>query len=200
MSEHNKKTSSKGDLEATNENLLKIEDKQNLQQLIIQLTEQRVENKFSDKSLDNQLDKIKLLSGVEISIKEIEGVIAANLETYPSKFHQEYFIEMYRINNWKDKNPKDYFKPLIVGKYINETIYSRFNKDVLPTLQQLNPYVGFSIRMHKHYQFLNEAGIAQLENFISDAIRIMKTCDTQYEFRVKLFNEFAVPYQIQLFQ
>lgn len=174
------------------------QDRQTLQQVLIELAESKIHNKFSDKNLDRESLKRKLLSG-EITLKQAGSVISSHLKKHPSQFMVEYYAETYRLLGITDKDPAKYFKPKIIADITNETIYGRFDYEVLQTLQQVNFYTGYCIRANKHYQFLNDDGIFQLQGFIADSIRIMKTCSTYYEFRKAMYNEYGVPYQMQLF-
>jgi len=200
MSKTNKKNNSTTSVEEARK--LQQESKQELQQLIIHLTEQKTQDRFSDKYLDRENEKIKLLGGAEISIGEIKAFVTAQRQPWEAKFPNDvpFFKEIFRLNKWDNLNPNKYIKPPIVGTWINEIIYGRYSKDVLPAIQVLNPYIAYGIKLHKNFQYLTEEGQLQLEGFRDDAIRIMKTCETWYEFRVKLFNEFRIPYQKSLFE
>jgi hypothetical protein len=179
---------------------LQTESRQELKQLILQLTEQRIENKFSDKNLDRENEKIKLISGDEISIKEYKDYISRSLQTYSPKFPKEYYREINRLNNWNKSDAELYLKPPIVGRYTNEIIYGRYSKDILPTLQQLNPYIRMGFRANKHFQWLTDSGQQKLEIFIADSVRVMKGCNDWYEFRVKYAKQFGVAFQLSCFE
>ncbi|RDV11852.1 hypothetical protein DXT99_23390 [Pontibacter diazotrophicus] len=145
---------------------------------------------------------IELLGGHKISISEINAAITATLQPYVPMFPNSvpFFSEIYRLNGWKGKNPNDYMKPTVVASWINEVIYGRFTKDVLPALRILNPASPFGIRVHKHFQYLTEEGQEKLIQYRDEAIAVMQTCSTWYEFRKKLFSVHGVPYQISLFE
>jgi len=178
------------------------EDRKELQQLIIQLTDQKTEDRFSDKSLDRENEKIKLLNGNEITIGEIKRTIAERTKNYSPVFtHEtEFYIEMYRLNNWNIEDAKKYIKKPVVGKYTNEIIYHRFSDGILPMLQKLNPYIGNSwIREYKHFQWLTDEAKNKVETFINESVEVMKTCDTWYEFRVKYFVLYKIPFQTDAF-
>ncbi|MBN1184217.1 MAG: hypothetical protein JXB49_18150 [Bacteroidales bacterium] len=179
------------------------EDRIGLQQLILQLTEQKTENRFSDVNLDRENEKIKLISGKEITIAEVKKTIAEAAGPYFPIFKNEteYYSEIFRLNNWKEEDPKQYYKPPIVGKYTNEIIYQRFSNGILPMLQHLNPYIGNRWnREYRHFQWLTEEGKEKVEIFISEAVKIMKTCDNWYEFRVKYYKEYGIPFQMDAFK
>jgi hypothetical protein len=70
--------------------------------------------------------------------------------------------------------------------------------DNIPTIRKLNPKKTAG-RAYKHFQFLTIEGQAELEQYRDEAVALMKTCTTWYEFRVELFREYSVPYQSELF-
>lgn len=178
------------------------EGRQELQQLLIHLTEEKVLERGLDKSLDRENEIIQLIGGGEITIGEIkrrEGVMAKNLQEYFPQYPKEYYREVNRLNGWTKSDDLLFQKPPIVGRYTNEIIYARFSKDVLPLLQHLNPYTSWGARPHKHFQWLNEEGKEKLQEYISDAIQVMKTCNTWYDFRVKHSTQFGVPFQLNAF-
>lgn len=182
--------------------VLKTENRQQLQQLLIQLADEKADAKFTDFNLDRENEKIKLLNGSEITLREIremQTVISKALNEYKPTFQQEFYKEINRLNGWLIPDERLHQKPPIVGRYTNEVIYARFSKEVLPVLQHLNPYTVHGIRLNKHHQWLTPEGKIQLEGFIGDAIRVMKTSSTWYEFRVKYSSEFNVPFQLSLF-
>jgi hypothetical protein len=130
-------------------------------------------------------------------LKEIEDVIASRLQEYCVMFVPAYYKEIFRLNNWPWDPAR---RPHIVAVWTNEIIYARFKKDVLPTLQTLNPFTELGIRNYKHFQWLNEDGHKLLEGFILDAVRVMKTSSSWYEFRMKYGKEFNLPVQIKMWE
>jgi hypothetical protein len=87
----------------------------------------------------------------------------------------------------------------LVAKYTTEVIYGRFTKDIIMAIQLQNPYIGSGIRRFKHFQYLNDAGQKKLEQFIDEAVALMRDSSNWYEFRVKMFQKYGVPYQMDLF-
>ncbi len=178
------------------------ENRQELQQLLIQLTEEKVSARWKDKSLDRENEKIQLMGGGEISLKEIremQNIMAKNLQEYSPQYPKDFYKEINRLNGWSKSEDYLYQKPPIVGRYTNEIIYARFSKEVLPMLQHLNPYVNWGGRQHKHFQWLNEEGKLSLQKFISDAVEVMRTCSTWYEFRIKHSAQFGLTFQLDAF-
>ncbi|NHE56488.1 P63C domain-containing protein [Cyclobacterium plantarum] len=168
--------------------------------MLIQKTEDLVEEAKRRKR-EKEEEKFELRNGTFISIAELREIITANLQPYKSHFPntQPFFSEIYRLNEWTDLNPNDYIKPPIVGTWINEIIYSRYSKEVLPALRILNPSLPSGIRKFKHFQFLTEEGQNKLNQFRDEAIALMKESKSWIEFRRKLLQKHGVPYQSEMF-
>lgn len=174
--------------------------KQQLIELLLQGPEKKVQEKFSDKNLDRENEIIELLGGRSITLKQVRGVIAKCEQEYVATFPPIFYSEIDRLNNWSRPKEKRHEKPPIVGRWTKEIIYGRFPKDVLPVLEKLNPYVGFGMRLYKHFQWLTPEGKLQLESFIADSVNLMQTCNTWYEFRVKYAKRFGVAFQLSLLE
>jgi hypothetical protein len=182
---------------------VKIEERNELKQLLIQLAEEKVESKFSDPQLDRENEKIRLLNGTEISLKEIrlnQSFISNTLSEYMVTFPSEFYRQINRLHGWNISETRLHKKPPIVGRYTKEIIYGRFHKDVINILQSLNPYIGFGVRPHKHFQWLTPEGKKRLEEYLKQSIELMKNCSNWYEFRVKYFEKYGVPYQADCFK
>lgn len=160
------------------------------------LSRQRLEQK---KQRDHEA--IELLGGGTTSLGTLKALIAAKRQPYEPRFPRSipFFSEIYRLNGWHHLVPAFYIKPDEVGVWINELIYNRFSQEVLPSLRMFNPKRTGGGRRHKHFQFLNDEGQAELEQYRDEAIALMQTCSTWYEFRAKLFAVHGVPYQVDMF-
>lgn len=176
------------------------EDKKQLKQFILDLTEQKIEAKFSDNNLDRENEKYQLLSGAEFSIKEVKSYIQSKARPYSPMFLISFWREMFRIFGWPENEVSVYHKRREAAIFIREVIYGRFDKGVLLSLHVLNPYTGFIRRNYKHFQFLTDDGIKKLEIVIGESEKIMKECNTYYEFRQKWFYKYGVPYQVDAFK
>ncbi|WP_422361921.1 P63C domain-containing protein [Reichenbachiella sp.] len=165
--------------------------------------EQLVKDELSDKKFDRESLKIELRSGIVLNADTIDFV-TNKLQDYTTKFPQDYYREIFRLNRHRGLEwqiPESGLisqKPHIVGKWTNEIIYSRFGKEVLPVLELYNPYISIGIRKYKHHQFLDEDGLIKLEQFINESIDVMKKSNDWYDFRIKLYAEHNVPYQLEL--
>lgn len=180
-----------------------IENKEDLKQLLLKLTEEKVDSQFSDYSLDRANEIIKLRNGSEITLAQINEQhrnVTSQLQEYMVTFPMEFYREIYRLHGWVITDESLRMRPSVIAKYTIEIIYLRFSKEVLPFLQVMNPMTSFGVRKHKHFQFLTPEGREKLQQFISEGITVMKKCSEWYEFRVRLHAEFGVPFQRDLFK
>ena len=148
--------------------------------------------------IKREQEVIELRSGFKITIGEINAIVSPNRLPYVPLFPNSipFFSELRRLSGL-DFDPTEYFKPSIVGTWLCEIIYGRFSKEVLPALRAVNPAFTNGIRPDKLYQYLTPEGQAKLEQFRDEAVALMKTCSTLYEFRQKLFQQYGVPYQTE---
>jgi hypothetical protein len=175
-------------------------NRKELQQLIIQLTEQKVDYKFSDQNLDRELEKHKLLNGKEFSIKEVRDCIRNKARSYSPMFPIAYWREMFRLFGWPEQEASRYHKKREAAMFNREVIYGRFDKGVLLSLHVLNPYTGYMTRTYKHFQFLTDEGIEKLATVINEAIEMMGQSSTYYDFRENWYKVYGVPYQMNFFK
>lgn len=137
---------------------------------------------------------IEFHSGVKISLNEIHTLVTAQFQHCDPLFPNDipFFSEMYRLLGWHDKNPNDYFKDSIVGRYINELIYRRFPKDVLLALRALA--IPGGVRLHKFYHFLNPKAQNDVVTFRDQAISIMKKHNNWKDFRKEYGHKYNLPF------
>lgn len=196
MSEESNKTKTltKVDLEAKKQQV--VQKRQELQQSLIQLTEQKIEDRFSDKSLDRQNEKIKLVSGIEIDI----NVLSSEWQRHDPQYTVEFYAPVFRLLSLAGDPASftDRFNKQIAD-FKNAVIWGRFKKDSFQQLRRKNKYSGYYIRKHWHYQGLNDAGIEKLQTYIQQATDLMAVSATYYEFRQKMYDTYGLGYQIQTF-
>ncbi|GAB2469655.1 hypothetical protein GCM10011375_40270 [Hymenobacter qilianensis] len=168
--------------------------------LLLQQTED-LNRKQQELKKQRDQEVIELIGGGTTSLGALKALIASKRQPYEPRFPRSipFFSEIYRLNGWHDLDPASYIKPAVVAVWINELIYNRFSQEVLPTLRVFNPKRFGGSRAYKHFQFLNAEGQAELEQYRDEAIALMQTCSTWYEFRAKLFVVHSVPYQVELF-
>lgn len=178
----------------------KLEERLLLTGLLIQKTDELAKEAQKRKQA-REREEIELRSGIKISIQGIRDFIIANARPYSPMFPNTnpFFPEMYRLNGWNDRDPHEWIKPLQVPNWLNEIIYGRFPKDVLPSIQILNPYLpGLCIRGYKNFQFLNEQGLSLVVQFRDEAVNVMQSCSTWHEFRMRFSQApYNVPYTYQ---
>lgn len=179
-----------------------LQDKRNqdlLKRFILDQTEAKVKNKFSDKELDTENEKRRLLDSIDDlwKIKKIDSKVLKTPSDYEAIFTQEYYIEIYRLNNWVYEGPIAQ-KPWKVARYTNEIIYYRFSQEVLPFLRIVNPFIIPGVRKYKHHQYLTPGARVELEKFIFEAVALMKECNDWNDFRIKYCSKYNVPYQLRL--
>lgn len=174
-------------------------DEKQLKLKLLQSPESKIQDGFSDKNLDRK-NEIELLSGRVIDLDEekqaLQKVIAKALKEYAPRVPQEYYRQIFRLNNWTIPEGKIKEKPSIVGRFTNEIIYDRYNKSVLPELKRLNPYITLGMRNFKHFQWLTEEGQSLYDDYIKDAISVMIDSTDWYDFRVKHSAKFGVSFQL----
>lgn len=176
-----------------------LDERLNLEGNLLRLTEKEVEDglKLREKRYEEEFE---LRNGVKLSLKKIENILSAVRQPHAAKFPNAipFFKEMYRLLGWTEKDPNKFGKPSIIGKYLKDLIYARFHSNVLPALQTLAMPGG--IRRDKFYQYLNEEGVRRLEQYRDEAINLMKSCESWYEFRVKYGKLYKLPVQKALFE
>lgn len=174
-------------------------DELQLKLKLLQSPEAKIQDRFSDKNLDRR-NEIELLSGRVINLDEerkaLQKVIANALKEYAPRVPQEYYRQIFRLNNWIIPEGKIQEKPSIVGRFTNEIIYDRYNKSILPELKRLNPYIKLGMRNFKHFQWLTEEGQSLYDGYIQDAICVMKESSDWYDFRIKHSQKFGVTFQL----
>lgn len=170
------------------------ESKDFLKKSILEQTEAKIKDKYSDESLDREFEKRKLLCFDFRKQNNIEKITLKEPSKYEIRFPQEYYQEIFRLNNWKFDG-KISRKPWIVGTYTNKIIYYRFSYITLNYIRKINPYITSGKRKYKHHQYLTQDGQDELNKFISEATEIMKKCSSWHEFQIKHCKMYSIPYQ-----
>ncbi|WP_234573526.1 P63C domain-containing protein [Rhodohalobacter sp. 614A] len=179
-----------------------LQEKKNrelLERFIIDKTDLKVKNKYSDKELDAENERRKILDTIRNlwDSESIDATILNNPAGYETIFTQEYYQEMFRLNNWEYDGIISE-KPWQAGRHTNEIIYYRFSKEVLPFLRLVNPFIIPGIRKYKHHQFLTTGARKELSKFIFQATNLMRKYDDWNSFRIAYCELYNVPYQLKL--
>lgn len=174
------------------------ENKELLKKYIIDQTESKVKDKFSNKELDSENEKRQILDTIENlwEINKADSKILTKPADYEVIFTQEYYQEMFRLNNWDYKGAIAE-KPWKAGRYTNEIIYDRFSLEVLPFLRLVNPFIIPGVRKHKHHQYLTTGSRNELKKFISQATELMKKYTYWNEFKIAYCKMYNLPYQLE---
>ena len=180
-----------------------LQEKKNadlLQRFILDRTESLVKDRFSDKELDDENLKRKLVDTIDDlwRIKQFDDKILKEPMEYEPIFTQEYYQEIFRLKDW-DYTGIISEKPWQVGRYTNEIIYYRFSQEVLPFLRIVNPFVIPGIRKYKHHQYLTPGMRSELSKFISQAVDLMRVSSDWNDFRIEYCRMYNVPYQLKMF-
>ncbi len=106
-------------------------------------------------------------------------------KTFPDDFYKEIF----RLRGWDYSGVSFRFRPSIVGKYTNDTVYERLAPGVLEELQQRNPINKNGNRSTRHHQWLTEDhGVPELKTHLSGVIALMKASSSWHHF-IRLLNK-----------
>ena len=178
------------------------EERQTTLNLIKSATDEKAEIQY-ERRLAREKEKFQLLGGGETSFYEKrierEKILSELPQEYEPKF-VEFFASLGKLLGWTEDVLREYHKPAIAAKTINETIYDRFPENVRIHIQSKNPYVKWCVRKHKNYVFLGDDGILLLEEYIYKAITVMSESTSYYDFRERLFRKHQVPYQTDIFE
>ncbi|MGQ0335714.1 P63C domain-containing protein [Halomonas elongata] len=110
--------------------------------------------------------------------KYIRKEYAAWVKTFPDEF----FKEIFRLKKWTWKGTNK--RPGVVGRYINDIIYSRLGPGVLDELQSRNPPNARGNRSVRHHQWLtDDMGVPALAQHMYATIGMMRAFDTWEEFK-----------------
>jgi len=176
-----------------------LEERQSILSFVKKQADDKAQIEQDEKKQARERELFELMGGGTTSIYHQNKIITELPVNHDPKF-VGFFTSLARIAQWTEEELRSYQKPAIAAKIINETIYSRFGKDIVDYIQEKNPYVSYCIRRHKHYKFLVEKGIILLEQFVSQAIQVMDESNSVHEYRVKMFTQYNVPYQMNIFE
>lgn len=178
-------------------------DRYELPQLLISLTEEKVNKKGTDEQLERRHQIIELMSGKLVDLTKLTDLLNAAPGTYEPMFQnaKPFFKLMYKLNGWNHLNPNDFIKPPCVSLWIKKYVYARFGSDVLPSLLgRENPILFGYVRRYKLFQYFNESGRILLEEVIDQMIEVMKVSKDWYDFELRYTKLYRLPVQLKLFR
>jgi hypothetical protein len=170
-----------------------------LLQFLVDGPELLLKDNSTEQSQNRLFETFALLGASQLSIETVKKLVLASAKMHAVTFPQVFYKEMFRLKGWKVTGVNVYRKPWLVAKYTKEVIYGRFTREILMAIQIQNPYIVPGVRRFKHFQYLNELGHEKLVQFIDEAVVVMKESTSWYEFRVKMFQQYGLPYQVDLF-
>lgn len=121
----------------------------------------------------------------------LKAYVVPVMRPWLPRFPLEFLKEVHRLMRWQYSEGTTQ-GPRFVSKVINEWIYKRLPKPVLPELQRLNPVIN-GHRRAKHHQHLTEdTGIPHLDRQIGTVIAFMRASHDRREFEELMVRAFPV--------
>jgi len=118
--------------------------------------------------------------------KILDKYITDEWAKWTRRFPDEFYRHLFRLKSKTYPPAGSKNKPSYVGHWTNDVVYSRLAPGILQKLRELNPRVGTN-RLRKHHQYLTEdIGVPELEQFLSNVIFLMRTCNSWNEFKLRL--------------
>jgi hypothetical protein len=125
--------------------------------------------------------------------KILEKYITDEWAKWTRTFPEDFYKNLFRLKGLTypyDTQSKR--KPSFVGHWTNDIVYSRLAPGVLDALRKNNPRTETGNRSRKHHQHLTrDYGHPALKEHLSNVTFLMKTCQTDGEFKKRL--DFAAP-------
>jgi hypothetical protein len=127
----------------------------------------------------------------------LEAYVTAELRPWLKRFPDEFFKEIYRLQEWEYK-PGTSKRTPYVGKLVNKYVYDQLPPGVHEELERLNPRNDRGYRRHKFHQFLTaDTGNPHLDKQISTVTTLMRISKSKMEFE-DLFERAFPPLQPRL--
>lgn len=130
----------------------------------------------------------------------LEKVIRKEIAAWVQMFPNEFFEQIHKLHKWNYTGPGK--SPSVVGKYINDLVYSRLGPKVLDELRKVNPKNDKGNRRGKHHQWLTEdVGHPMLAQHLYSLITLMRGFDDWkefYNFANRIYPKYD-KYQMDLF-
>jgi hypothetical protein len=128
----------------------------------------------------------------------LEAYVQAELRPWLKTFPDEFFREIYRLQEWEYK-PGTSKRTPYVGKLVNKYVYEQLPAGVLDELRRLNPRTAKGYRLRKHFQFLTpNTGNVHLDRQISTVTTLMRIARNKQEFEDMFDRAFAPQLRLPL--
>lgn len=126
--------------------------------------------------------------------KILEKYITDEWAKWTKTFPDDFYRHLFRLKGLQYP-PRNMKKPSYVGHWTNDIVYARLAPGVLDALRKVNPRdIASGFRRHKHHQHLTaDYGHPALKEHLSNVIFLMKSCETDTDFRRRL--DLAAPKQ-----
>jgi hypothetical protein len=111
----------------------------------------------------------------------LEKVIRKEIAAWIQMFPNEFFQQIHRLKGWSWNGVGR--SPSVVGKYINNLVYSRLGPGILDELHKSNPKNAKGYRKSKHHQWLTQdIGHPMLAQHLYALITLMRGFSNWKEF------------------
>lgn len=123
--------------------------------------------------------------------KILDKFIAKELQPWVKTFPDEYYKEIFRLNNWKfnQSSPK---RPVIIGKWTNDIVYGRLAPGVRKELKNLTERDKNGRPKHRYFQKLSKGtGHPKLKEHLAAVVALMKAAPSWGDFKKML--QLALP-------
>jgi hypothetical protein len=125
-------------------------------------------------------DRVALQAILDLYIKD-------EWSKWTRRFEPEFYRELFRLKGISFPPSEGTKKPMSVGHWTNDIVYSRLQPGIVKKLREVNPKTESGTRARKHHQhFTEEIGVPELKEHLSNVTFLMKTCATDAEFKRKL--------------
>lgn len=127
--------------------------------------------------------------------KILEAYISPELLPWSKRFPDEFYKELFRLNNWS-YNPVSVRRPGVIGSWTNKIIYERLPDGVLEELKRKTPKSEAGNRTARYFQSLTQdIGNPHLEKQILQVIPIMRLSSNMRKFWSNFARAFNVGQQ-----
>ena len=122
----------------------------------------------------------------------LEKIIRKEIAAWVQMFPNEFFEQIHRLHGWKWSGPGR--SPSVVGKYINDLVYSRLGPGVLNDLRKVNPKNEKGRRKATHHQWLTEdighPMLAQHLYSVTSLMRGFEEWNKFYDFANRIYPKY----------
>ena len=133
--------------------------------------------------------------------KILKAYIAKELLPWTLKFPEEFYKEMFRLNNWSYGATSKQKKPMLAGKYTKQYIYDQLPEGVIDEIKKLNPkrITGSAKGLHEkhHHRYLTkEVGHPHLDKLIASVTTLMRISPNWRKFQEHFARAFGKQAQL----